>query len=320
MKHILITGATGQIGTELTPALRRRYGTERVIAAGHKRDPGPQVAAGPYVRCDVRDRAALAEIVRQSGIGTIYHLAALLSAAAEAAPERAWEVNVGGLLNVLEIARRHDCAVFLPSSIGAFGPATPKDPAPQTTIQRPTTIYGIGKVTGELLGDYYHLKYGVDARGVRFPGLISHVAQPGGGTTDYAVEIFHAALRDRRYTCYLPPETRLDMMYMDDAIRAALELMAADQARLRHRNAYNITALSCTPAELATAIRRHIPEFRIDYRIDPLRQAIADSWPRRLDDSAARRDWGWAPRYDLAATVGEMLARLAEKVGQETHP
>ena len=313
MKRILVTGATGQIGAELTPALRRCHGAERVVAAGHRCVPGPGGEAGPRVTCDVRDRAALEEIVRQYEISAIYHLAALLSATAEEAPLKAWEVNVGGLLNVLEIAREYGCAVFLPSSIGAFGPATPKDPAPQTTIQRPTTIYGIGKVTAELLGDYYHLKYGVDARGVRFPGLISHSAKPGGGTTDYAVEIFYAALRQRRYTCYLAPETRLDMMYMDDAIRATLEVMAADPARLRHRNAYNITAMSITPAELATAIRCHIPDFRIDYRIDPVRQAIADSWPHRLDDGVARRDWGWLPAYDLAAMTGEMLACLAEK-------
>ncbi len=315
MKRILITGATGQIGSELTPALREKYGTERVVAAGHQRGPDEKFSReGLYVTCDVLDQAALAEIVRHHQVTTIYHLAALLSAAAEKAPQRAWEVNVTGLLNVLEIARSQGCAVFLPSSIGAFGPSTPKDPTPQVTIQRPTTMYGVSKVSGELLGDYYHQRYGVDVRGVRYPGLISHTALPGGGTTDYAVEIFYGALRERRYTCYLEPDTRLDLMYMPDAIQAALHLMTAEPACLHHRNAYNLTAMSLTPAELAAAIRKHIPDFEIDYQVDPIRQAIADSWPDRLDDSAARRDWGWSPKFGLEEMVGEMLTRLAEKL------
>jgi len=316
MKRILITGATGQIGSELTPALRERYGAERVLAAGHKRKPDEEISrGGPYVICDVRDREALAGIVRDYEIDTIFHLAALLSAAAEAAPQRAWEINVTGLLNVLEIARSQGCAVFLPSSIGSFGLSTPKDPTPQVTIQRPTTMYGVSKVSGELLGDYYHHRYNLDVRGVRYPGLISHTALPGGGTTDYAVEIFYGALRERRYTCYLEPDTRLDLMYMPDAIRAAIELMAAEPARLRYRNAYNLAAMSLTPAELAAAIKHQIPEFEISYQIDPLRQAIADSWPDRLDDSAARRDWDWEPEYDLERMVKEMLAKLSEKLG-----
>jgi nucleoside-diphosphate-sugar epimerase len=315
MKSILITGATGQIGSELTPALRQKYGAERVVAAGHRKIPAEGFSRdGPYVTCDVRDQTALAGIVRQHKITTIYHLAALLSAAAEREPQRAWEVNVTGLLNVLEIARNQGCAVFLPSSIGAFGPSTPKDLTPQVTIQRPTTLYGVSKVTGELLGDYYHSRYNVDVRGVRYPGLISHTALPGGGTTDYAVEIFYGALQEKRYTCYLKPETKLDLMYMPDAIDAALALMEAEPERLRHRNAYNLTAMSLTPAELAAAIRKHIPDFEIDYRVDPIRQSIADSWPDRLDDRAARHDWGWSPRFDLARMTGEMLAKLAEKL------
>jgi len=315
MQRILITGATGQIGTELTPALRSKYGPEAVIAAGHRKVPADGFSrSGPYVTCDVRDREALAEIVHRYQVDTIFHLAALLSATAEEAPQQAWEVNVTGLINVLEVSRAQGCAVFLPSSIGAFGPSTPKDPTPQVTIQRPTTIYGVSKVSGELLGDYYHRRYGVDIRGVRFPGLVSHTAPPGGGTTDYAVEIFRAALKEKRYTCYLKPDTRLDMMYMPDAIRAALELMAAEPGRLRYRNAYNITAMSLTPAELAMAIKRRIPDFEIDYEIDPVRQAIADSWPNRLDDSAARSDWDWLPKFGLEKMAGEMLARMREKI------
>ncbi|MEN8134621.1 MAG: NAD-dependent epimerase/dehydratase family protein [Thermodesulfobacteriota bacterium] len=322
MERILITGATGQIGTELTPALRQCYGAEQVVAVGHTKEPAAQFRSdGPYVSCDVRDKTALAELVRHHQIDTIYHLAALLSATAEKEPQLAWEVNITGLLNVLEVARLHGCAIFHPSSIGAFGPDTPRDHTPQMTIQRPETMYGVSKVTGELLCDYYYRRYGLDARGVRYPGLISHTALPGGGTTDYAVEIFYAALRDRQYTCYLEPTTRLDMMYMPDAIRAAIAIMAADPTRLRHRNAYNITAMSLTPAELAAAIRKHLADFEISYEVDPIRQTIADSWPDQLDDSAARSQWDWAPRYDLDGMTEDMLARLSEKlksIGQKS--
>ncbi len=316
MKRILITGATGQLGTELTPALRRQYGAEQVVALGHKKQPDEQFCSGgPYVACDVRDKTKLEEIVRQFKIDTIYHLAALLSATAEKEPQLAWALNIGGLLNVLEIARSHGCAVFQPSSIGAFGPGTPRVNTPQLTVQRPTTMYGVSKVTGELLCDFYYHRYGVDTRGLRYPGLLSHTALPGGGTTDYAVEIFYAALRDKQYTCYLEPTTRLDMMYMPDAIRAAIAIMETDPARLQHRNAYNITAMSFTPAELTEAIRKHIGEFEISYEVDPIRQAIADSWPDQLDDSAARSQWGWAPRFDLNGMTADMLARLGEKIG-----
>lgn len=317
MKKILITGSTGQIGSELTPALRKRYGADNVVAAGHKTKPEAEFrAAGPYVAFDIRDRDALEKIVRQYEVGVIYHLSALLSAVAEEQPELAWEVNTKGLLNVLGAAHRNDCSVFHPSSIGAFGPSTPSDPTPQETIQRPSTMYGITKVTGELLGDYYYSRYGVDCRGIRFPGLISHAKLPGGGTTDYAVEIFHAALREKKYTCYLAPDTRLDMMYMQDAIRAAIEVMEAGTDRLRHRNAFNITAMNLTPAELAAAIQKHIPDFTVDYKVDPVRQAIADSWPNRLDDSAARDQWGWRPEYDLESMTKDMLANLAAKLAE----
>ncbi len=276
--------------------------------------PGTPVAAGWHDHLDCTDSQQLLEIVRRHDVGTIYHLAALLSATAEAKPQIAWSLNMGSLYNVLEVARQYQCSVFFPSSIGAFGPATPRDSTPQVTIQRPTTMYGITKVAGELLCDYYARRFGVDTRGLRLPGLISYAAPPGGGTTDYAVDIFHQALRYQHYNCFLRSDTRLEMMYMPDAIRAIIGLMEADPARLQHRNAYNVTSMSVTPDDIAGEIRRHIPSFAIDYHVDPLRQAIADSWPRSLDDHAAREEWGWRPEYDLAATAADMLARLRERL------
>lgn len=314
MQRILVTGATGQIGSELTPALRARYGAENVVAAGHRAAPDPALAeAGPFLFLDVRDRAALEQAIETHRIDTIYHLAALLSAVAEANPQRAWEINMGGLMNVLEVARLRGCAVFFPSSIAAFGPDDPRQETPQRTSQRPRTIYGVTKVAGELLCDYFHQRYGVDSRGVRFPGLISHVAKPGGGTTDYAVEIFYAASQGRPFACPLRPETRLPMLYMADAIRAAMELMEAAPERLVNRNAYNLAAMSFTPAEIAAAITEVVPAFTMTYAVEPLRQAIAEGWPESLDDSAARQEWGWRPAYDLPAMVREMLHQLAAK-------
>jgi nucleoside-diphosphate-sugar epimerase len=253
-------------------------------------------------------------VVRRNQIGTIYHLAALLSATAESKPQVAWEVNIGSLYDILEVARENRCAVFHPSSIGAFGPDTPKENTPQDTVQRPTTMYGVTKVAGELLCDYYFHRFGVDTRGVRFPGLISYGAPPGGGTTDYAVEIFYEAIRHRHFTCFLEPQTRLDMMYMPDAIKAAIDVMEADPAKLVHRNAFNVTAMNFTPEELAAEIRKHIPELTLDYNADPIRQAIADSWPDSLDDSAARQEWGWSPDYDLGAMVADMFENLGKKI------
>lgn len=312
MKKILITGATGQIGSELTPVLRDRYGNDNVIAAGHETRPCEAVGdSGPYVTVDVRDRDAVNRLVKEKGVDTIFHLAAVLSATGEEQPRMAWEVNMEGLLNVLEAARLHGCALFFPSSIGAFGATTPPENTPQDTIQRPGTLYGITKVSGELLCDYYHSRYGLDTRGLRYPGLISHETLPGGGTTDYTVEIFYGALTAGKYTCFLREDTRLDMMYMPDAVRAAIELMEADPARLKHRNAFNVTAMSLTPGELGGEIRRHLEGFTMNYEIDPLRQAIADSWPRRLSDRAARDEWGWRPEYDLAATVKQMIRHLS---------
>jgi len=315
MGNILVTGALGQIGSELVPALRQRHGRERVIATDLKVLPaGGASALAPYDHLDCTDPHQVHEAVRRYDISTIYHLAALLSASAEAVPQLAWSVNMGGLYNVLEVARGYGCQVFFPSSIGAFGHGTPRDRTPQVTVQRPTTIYGVTKVAGELLCDYYASRFSIDTRGLRLPGLISYVAAPGGGTTDYAVEMFYHAVRHGNYTCFVGPETRLDMAYMPDAITGMMNLMAVDAERLRYRNAYNITAMSVTPEDIAAAIREHIPSFEIDYDIDPVRQAIADSWPRSLDDSAARADWDWAPRFGLKAMTQDTLARLHDKL------
>ncbi|MGR8940491.1 MAG: NAD-dependent epimerase/dehydratase family protein [Gammaproteobacteria bacterium] len=315
MKKIVVTGATGQIGSELTLALRAIYGADNVVAAAYNSQPLREfIEAGPFYRIDVRDAAALEHIVAEHRCDTIFHLAALLSAVAEARSQEAWDININGLLNVLETAIKYRCAVFFPSSIGAFGPGTPAFDTPQDTIQRPATIYGITKVTGELLCDYYHRRFGVDTRGLRYPGLISYKVLPGGGVTDYAVDIFYAALKNGHYDCFLRGDTQLDMMYMSDAINAAIQLMDAEESRLRHRNAFNVTAMSFTPDQLAAEIRKHIPDFTIGYTIDPVRQAIADSWPRHMNDSAARAEWGWQPAFDLPAMVGDMLEKIAARL------
>ncbi len=309
MKRILVTGAAGQIGTELTSSLVARFGPGGILATD-VRDPASWASECPAEQLDCLDLDALRDTVTRFGATAIHHLAAILSVTAEADPVRAYRINMNGLVNVLQVAAECGCRVFVPSSIAAFGPGTPRDPAPQSTLQRPTTMYGVTKVAGELLCDYYHSRFGVDARGLRFPGLISYAAPPGGGTTDYAVEIFHAALRDGRYTCFLRADTRMDMMYMPDAIRAVIEVMEAPPDRLTHRNAFNITAMQFTPAELATEIRAHVPGFRIGYDPDPLRQSIADSWPSRLDDSEAREQWGWRHEYELPDMVADMFRGL----------
>jgi nucleoside-diphosphate-sugar epimerase len=296
-------------------ALLERYPGSAAIATDIKAPAQPLPPGVDFERLDCTDGEACRRAIGEHRIDTVYHLAAVLSATAEGAPHRAWDVNMNGLYAILEAVREAGCALFTPSSIAAFGPDTPPDPTPQDTIQRPTTMYGVTKVAGELLCDYYHARFGVDARGLRYPGLISYTTPPGGGTTDYAVEIFHAALIDGRYTCYLAKDTQLDMMYMPDALRAAMDLMDAPAAQLRHRNAFNVTAMQLTPARLADAIRAHVPGFTMDYAVDPVRQRIAESWPRRLDDSAAREEWGWRPQYDMAAMVEDMLVRLAERLG-----
>jgi nucleoside-diphosphate-sugar epimerase len=313
MQRILVTGALGQIGSELVAELRRRYGEEKVVASDIRMPPGGGLD-GPFAYVDCTNLGQIREAVRRHGIDTVYHLAALLSAVAEEKPQVAWDINMGGLYRVLEVARESRCAVFFPSSIGAFGPSTPSTGTPQDTVQRPTTMYGVTKVAGELLCDYYFQRFGVDARGVRFPGIISHVALPGGGTTDYAVDIFYQALKYRHYSCFLRSETRLDMMYMPDALLAAIDVMEAPSDTLVHRNAFNVTAMNFTPAELADAIRSHIPDFRIEYEIDPVRQAIADSWPDSIDDGAAREEWGWSPTWTLESMTADMLEKLDQKL------
>ncbi|MDF1562847.1 MAG: NAD-dependent epimerase/dehydratase family protein [Deltaproteobacteria bacterium] len=310
-RRFLVTGAVGQIGSELTHALRRHYGAEQVVATDIRLPTDPALRdAGPFEFLDCLDPNHITRVMQRYETDVIYHLGAILSAIGELKPGQAWQINVEGTYNMLEAARQYGCAIFFPSSIGAFGPETPRDDTPQVTIQRPNTMYGVTKVTGELLCDYYHQRFDVDVRGLRFPGLISHETEPGGGTTDYAVDIYRQAVEHAGYISYLGPDTRLPMMYMPDAIRAMIELMEADPARLVHRNAYNLAAMSFTPEEVAAEIAKHIPSFEIRYRIDPTRQAIADSWPRSIDDSAARAEWGWKPRYDLTSMTEEMLRSL----------
>lgn len=316
MKRILITGAIGQIGSEVTTALRQRYGADNVIATDIRMPADRSfLESGPFEFLDVLDPHHITRVMSIHQADTIYHLAAILSAVGENRPNQAWQVNVNGLYNILEAARQYHCAVFVPSSIGVFGNSTPLDHTPQVTIQRPETMYGVTKLAGELLCQYYFKRFGVDTRGVRFPGIISYETEPGGGTTDYAVEIFIEAIKHKKYTCYLRPDTSLDMMYMPDAIRVMIELMEADSDALIHRNAYNVTAMSFTPAQLASEICKYVPEFTIEYQIDPVRQAIADSWPNSMDDSAARSEWGWKPAYDLRAMTRDMLAVLAKRHG-----
>lgn len=314
MKRIFITGALGQIGTELTLYLRQIYGPNNVLATDIIQNNSEVVHSGPFEKIDVTDKKALGETALQFNCDTIIHLAALLSAKAEQNPMRAWNLNMGGLLNTLETAKELNATFFTPSSIGAFGPTTPKHNTPQLTIQRPVTMYGVNKVTGELLSDYYFYKYGLDSRGLRFPGLISHVAPPGGGTTDYAVKIFYDAIQKSSYTSYLKSDTYLDMMYMPDALQAIVDLMEADPAKLIHRNAYNVSAMSFSPKELAAEIKKYISTFTINYQIDPIRQQIADSWPNSIDSSLASKEWGFHVQYNLNKMVKDMIKQLKKKI------
>ena len=315
MKKILVTGSVGQIGSELTMELRKRYGNDNVVAGGRKTKPSEQLLnSGPFEVVDCTDMDTLRKVVKKHDIDIIYHLAAILSAVAEAKPQLAWDVNINGLYNVLEVAQGNKCAVFTPSSIGAFGLSTPLDDTPQDTIQRPNTMYGVTKVAGELLCDYYHKRFGVDTRGVRYPGIISNETLPGGGTTDYAVEIYYEAIKNKKYTCNLGAGTFLDMMYMPDAIKAAIDLMEADPSKLKHRNAFNVTAMSFDPEIIAAEIKKIIPEFTMDYKVDPVKQAIADSWPNNMDDSAAKEEWGWEPEYTLPEMTKDMIEVLSKKL------
>ncbi len=315
MRKIFVTGAVGQIGSELTMELRSIYGNDNVVAGGNRTKPGAKLLeSGPFEICNCTDMQAVTDVVKKHDVGVIYHLAAILSAVAEAKPGLAWDVNINGLYNVLEAAREFKCAVFVPSSIGAFGPTTPLDDTPQDTIQRPTSMYGVTKVAGELLCDYYYKRFEVDTRGLRYPGIISNETLPGGGTTDYAVEIFYEAIKHKKYTCPLGAGTFLDMMYMPDALKGAVALMEADPAKLKHRNAFNVTAMSFDPEILAAEVKKHIPEFTMDYNVDPVKQGIANSWPNNMDDSAAREEWGWKPEYTLPVMVKDMIDVLSKKL------
>ena len=318
MKNILVVGSTGQIGSELTMKLRSLYPDGDVVAGYVKgaEPKGELLESGPCEEADVLNAAQLAQIVSKYKIDTIYNLAALLSAVAEAKPLLAWNIQINGLLNILEIAREKGCAVFTPSSIGSFGPETPRVGTPQDTIQRPRSMYGVTKVATELLSDYYHTKYGVDTRSVRFPGLISHVTLPGGGTTDYAVTIYYSAVKGEEFVCPIKAGTFMDMMYMPDALKAAVDIMNADPSRLVHRNSFNIASMSFDPEILRAKICEHIPDFRMRYEINPVCQAIADSWPDRMDDSCAREEWDWKPEYDLESMTVDMIRELSRKLGK----
>lgn len=318
MKNVLVIGSSGQIGSELTMKLRKMI-PDGDIVAGYIPGAEPKdfiLESGPSAIANVLDAKGLAEVVEKYNIDTIYNLAALLSAVAEKKPLAAWHIQIDGLLNILEIAREKNVSVFTPSSIGSFGPNTPHKNTPQDTIQRPRSMYGCTKVATELLSDYYNIKYGVDTRSVRFPGLISNVTLPGGGTTDYAVEIYYAAVQGKDFICPLKSGTFMDMMYMPDALRGAIEIMQADPAKLIHRNSFNIASMSFDPEIIYNKIKEFYPDFKMTYDVDPVRQAIADSWPDKMDDTCAREEWGWKPTYDLDSMSRDMIKCLKVKFGK----
>jgi nucleoside-diphosphate-sugar epimerase len=314
MKKIMVTGSVGQIGSELTMALRKKYGNDNVLATGHKTQPSKQLLeSGPFEFINVSKRETIEDVVKKYKVDTIYHMSAILSAVGEKNPLLCWDVNMNGTYNILESAREHEMVrVFVPSSIAAFGPETPRLNTPQETILKPKTMYGVTKVAGELLCDYYVKRFNLDVRGCRYPGIISYETLPGGGTTDYAVAIFFEAIKYKKYTCFLRENTRLPMMYMPDCLKATFDLMEADFSKLKHHSDFNVTAMSFSAGELAAEIKKHIPEFTCDYKPD-FRQAIADSWPQSLDDSAARKEWGWKPGYDLAKMTKDMLSVLSKR-------
>jgi len=318
MKNILVIGSVGQIGSELTMELRKRYGNSNVVAGYRSTKPtGDHLESGPSEVVDATNIQQIADVVKKYKIDTIYNLAAILSAAGESKPLVAWNIGIGGLMNCLEVAREFNCALSTPSSIGAFGASTPLDNTPQDTIMRPGTMYGVSKVAGELLSDYYYKRFGVDTRSVRYPGIISNVTLPGGGTTDYAVEIYYEAIKNKKYTCPLGAGTFLDMMYMPDAIEAAIDLMEADPSKLVHRNSFNVSAMSFDPEIIATEIKKHIPEFMMDYQVEPMKQGIANSWPNNMDDTCARREWGWNPKWNLEKMTVDMLRAIRLKYEKE---
>lgn len=312
--NILVTGSVGQIGSELTLALRERYGNDHVLATGRKTKPSEKLLeSGPFEFIDVSRKHTIEEVVDKYNINYIVHMAAILSAVGEKNPLLAWDVNMNGLHNVLEVARKREMAgVLIPSSIAVFGPETPRDDTPQETVLKPRTMYGVTKVAGELLSDYYFHRFGLDVRGLRYPGIISSETPPGGGTTDYAVEIFYEAIKNKKYTCFVGEDTRLPMMYMPDCLDATLQLMEADISKLKHHSDFNVTAMSFSAGELAAEIKKHIPEFAVAYEPD-FRQAIADSWPMSVDDTVARKEWGWKPKFELAEMTKDMLEKLGQK-------
>ena len=317
MKKILVVGAGGQIGTELVPHLQKNYGHDNVIAA----DLRPEIVeklskTAVAVPLDALDTEAYAETIKKYEVDSIFNLVALLSATGEKNPQLAWNINMGALLNSLNLAKEYGCALFTPSSIGAFGENTPHYKTPQDTVMRPNTIYGVCKVSGELLSDYYHTRFGVDTRSVRFPGIISNGAMPGGGTTDYAVEVFYHAVKTGKYTCEVPEDTYMDMLYMPDALESTTQLMEADPDKLIHRNSFNIASMSFTPKQLFAKIKERIPEFEADYKIDPVKAQISASWPDCLDDSCARREWGWNPKWGIDEMVDDMIRACREKLAR----
>ncbi|MCJ7469909.1 L-threonine 3-dehydrogenase [Candidatus Bathyarchaeota archaeon] len=314
---ILVTGATGQIGSELVLELRKKYGGENVVAVGHSRKPSDKLfSSGPYESIDVSDKTSIEKAVKKHSVDTIYHLAALLSATGEQNPQLAWTVNMNSLYHVLEIAREQKLAkIFWPSSIAVFGPTAPRSNTPQDTVLIPGTMYGVTKVAGELLCNYYFMKYAVDVRSVRYPGIISSETPPGGGTTDYAVEIFYEAIKNKKYACFVREDTVLPMMYMPDCLKATIDLMEADSSKIKRRTSYNVAGMSFSAGQLTAEIRKHIPDFRCAYKPD-FRQKIADSWPMSLDDTAARKEWGWKPKYDLPSMTRDMIEKLSKRFAE----
>ena len=316
MKRVLVTGAAGQIGSELVPALRQKFGKDNVVAAGHIERLPDELIDGPNTLIDVTKYEDIENAIKEFRIDTVYHLASVLSALAETRRKLAYEVNFTGVNNVLEASLSNGLEmVVIPSSIAAFGLDTPGENTPNDTLQKPNTVYGISKVFTELMGNYYSTKLGLKVRGVRLPGIISWKVEPTAGTTDYAVAIFYGAIRENSYECFLGPDTRLPMMYMPDAISALMGVAEADETLLEHHADFNVNAMSFTPNELALSIKKKLPEFEMTYRIDSLRQAIADSWPDKLDDSVASKEWGWSPKYNLDSMVDDMLCNLATKLG-----